>query len=53
MENKGTLLQIIGPVIDARFEEKLPAIYNALIIKFEDGRQLVVFFFSSRRRHTR
>lgn len=41
MENKGTLLQIIGPVIDARFEEKLPAIYNALIIKFEDGRQLV------------
>lgn len=41
MENKGTLLQIIGPVIDARFEEMLPAIYNALIIKFEDGRQLV------------
>ena len=41
MENKGTLLQIIGPVIDARFEEQLPAIYNALIIKFEDGRQLV------------
>jgi F-type H+-transporting ATPase subunit beta len=41
VENKGTLLQIIGPVIDARFEEKLPAIYNALIIKFEDGRQLV------------
>ena len=41
MENKGTLLQIIGPVIDARFEEKLPSIYNALIIKFEDGRQLV------------
>ena len=41
MENKGTLLQIIGPVIDARFEETLPAIYNALIIKFEDGRQLV------------
>ena len=41
MENKGTLLQIIGPVIDASFEEKLPSIYNALIIKFEDGRQLV------------
>ena len=41
MENKGTLLQIIGPVIDARFEENLPSIYNALIIKFEDGRQLV------------
>jgi F-type H+-transporting ATPase subunit beta len=41
VENKGTLLQIIGPVIDARFEEKLPSIYNALIIKFEDGKQLV------------
>ena len=41
MENKGTLLQIIGPVIGARFEENLPSIYNALIIKFEDGRQLV------------
>lgn len=41
MENKGTLLQIIGPVIDAKFEEKLPAIYNALIIKFEDGKKLV------------
>ena len=41
MENKGTLLQIIGPVIDARFEEQLPAIYNALVIKFEDGKQLV------------
>jgi F-type H+-transporting ATPase subunit beta len=41
VENKGTLLQIIGPVVDAKFEENLPAIYNALIIKFEDGRQLV------------
>ena len=41
MENKGTLLQIIGPVIDAKFEEKLPEIYNALIVRFEDGRQLV------------
>ena len=41
MENKGTLLQIIGPVIDAKFEETLPAIYNALVVRFEDGRQLV------------
>ena len=41
MENKGTLLQIIGPVIDAKFEESLPAIYTALVIRFEDGKQLV------------
>ena len=41
MENKGTLLQIIGPVIDAKFEETLPEIYNALVVRFEDGRQLV------------
>ena len=41
MENKGTLLQIIGAVIDAKFEEKLPEIYNALVIYFEDGKKLV------------
>ena len=28
--NKGTITQIIGPVIDAKFSEKLPEIYNAL-----------------------
>src|SRR3989338_2177325 len=29
--NKGTIVQIIGPVVDAQFSEKdLPAIYNAL-----------------------
>ena len=41
VENKGPLLQIIGPVIDAKFEETLPEIYNALVVRFEDGRQLV------------
>lgn len=32
MENKGTVIQVIGPVIDVKFEEKLPNIYNALHI---------------------
>jgi len=30
-ENVGTVVQIIGPVIDIRFERgKLPSIYNAI-----------------------
>lgn len=33
MVNKGTLTQIIGPVVDIRFKEKLPKIYNALKVK--------------------
>ena len=39
--NKGTLIQIIGSVFDARFEpEQVPAVYNALEIpaNFGDGR---------------
>ncbi len=33
MANKGTITQIIGPVLDVQFDEdKLPAIYNALEI---------------------
>jgi len=35
VENKGQVIQIIGPVIDIKFEEKLPAIYNAIKIKDE------------------
>mgnify|MGYP001324545570 CR=1 FL=1 len=42
MENKGIVIQVIGPVIDVRFEEKLPNIYNALHIPLEDGRKLTV-----------
>lgn len=38
---QGTITQIIGPVIDARFDEKLPAIKNALI--WEDKKQKIVF----------
>lgn len=34
--NKGTITQIIGPVIDARFTEALPEIYNALECLLDD-----------------
>ena len=33
----GTVAQIIGPVVDATFTEKLPEIYNALTMTRDDG----------------
>ncbi len=37
--NQGTIAQIIGPVVDVRFEPgQLPPIYNALEIEREGGR---------------
>ncbi|WP_065107514.1 F0F1 ATP synthase subunit beta [Streptobacillus moniliformis] len=39
--NKGKLVQIIGPVIDARFDNTLPDIFNALEIYYEDGKKIV------------
>ena len=33
--NKGKIVQIIGPVVDAEFTEQLPAIYNALTVEYE------------------
>ena len=33
--NKGKIVQIIGPVVDAEFTEALPPIYNALTVDFE------------------
>ena len=39
LEINGRIVQIIGPVIDAVFpEEKLPSIYNALIIRGQNAR---------------
>jgi len=32
--NKGKIVQIIGPVVDAEFTEKLPAIYNAVTVEY-------------------
>ncbi len=41
--NKGKITQIIGPVIDVEFMEgELPAIYNAINIKRDDGSDLVL-----------
>ena len=37
--NKGKIVQIIGPVVDAEFTENLPAIYNALTVEFEASGQ--------------
>ncbi len=36
-QNNGTVAQVIGPVIDVKFEGDLPQIYNALEIKRDDG----------------
>lgn len=33
MENKGTLTQIIGPIVDIEFKDQLPKIYDALKVK--------------------
>lgn len=42
MKNIGKIIQIIGPVVDVEFDEKLPEIYSALEIKLEDGGKLVL-----------
>ncbi len=39
-KNTGIITQIIGPVVDIRFENKLPEIYNALTLTMEDGKEL-------------
>jgi len=35
--NKGTVVQVIGPVIDVRFPDEIPAIYNALTVGIDSG----------------
>ncbi len=39
-QNKGRITQIIGPVVDVKFEEQLPAILSALTLKAADGTTL-------------
>ena len=39
---KGSITQIIGPVVDVTFDGKVPAIKNALTIKREDGSLLTL-----------
>jgi len=40
--NKGKIAQIIGTVVDVEFEDQLPAIYNAIITKTANGKDLVM-----------
>jgi len=35
--NTGTVVQVIGPVIDVRFPDEIPAIYNALTVTIDSG----------------
>ena len=42
MNNKGKIVQIIGPVVDAEFQDDLPEIYSALEIEKPDGKKLVL-----------
>ncbi len=45
VENKGKVLQVIGPVVDIEFASggaSLPDIYEALEISREDGTKLIV-----------
>jgi F-type H+-transporting ATPase subunit beta len=35
--NTGTVVQVIGPVIDVRFPDEVPAIYNALTVSIGTG----------------
>ena len=36
MDNKAKVIQIIGPVIDVKFDNELPEIYDALEIYYKD-----------------
>ncbi len=42
MENKGKVVQVIGPVVDIRFEGELPNLYNAIKIEKAENEYLVV-----------
>ncbi len=40
--NHGRVTQIIGPVIDVKFDNQLPAIYNALHLETDDGETMTL-----------
>ncbi len=40
--NKGYITQIIGPVVDVRFDGTLPKIFDALIVKNHKGEEVVL-----------
>ena len=33
--NKGKIVQVVGPVVDVEFTEKLPGIYHALSVEYK------------------
>ena len=45
MSNKGKISQIIGPVVDVKFDQEgshLPQIYNSLTVMKDDGSKVVL-----------
>lgn len=40
--NRGKVVQVIGPVVDVKFEDQLPNIYNSLEVKLADGREIIL-----------
>lgn len=40
--NKGTIIQITGPVVDVEFTQVLPAVHNALSVKREGFKELIL-----------
>ena len=40
--NKGTISQVIGPVVDVHFQDKLPAIFNALEVAIDQKNKLTL-----------
>ena len=41
-EEKGTITQIIGPIIDVLFTRQVPALKHALTVKHDDGRTITL-----------
>lgn len=40
--NIGKVVQVIGPVVDVKFSDQLPNIYNSLEVKLADGREIIL-----------
>lgn len=41
-QHKGIVTQVLGPIVDAQFEDHLPGIYNALTLTTIDGKKLTL-----------
>ncbi len=42
VQTGGVIAQVIGPVVDVKFEENMPAIYNALEVQIAEGNKLTM-----------